>query len=298
MSGKFLLAFVCVCIALHTFTAIAAEKSEYIFVPEITDSFKAGMDMCREREIPVIDYHIHLRGGMTAEKAAIRQEKCGVISGVLENVGRDWPLSDNEKLEKFITEAEKARANGKPLLIGIQVNDRDWFKECDPKLIKRLDFVLADTMIMGTNAEGKPQKMWLDDYRIDDPEAWMQRYMEHNMQVLSEPITILANPTYLPKSVEHLYDKLWTEERMKAVIQKSIENDIALEIQATSEFPKSKFFKLAKEMGAKFSFGTNNFDEKPIPVDRWFKTVKELDLAGPNVLEVKHRNGTDTLKNQ
>ena len=271
---KKIVLFFCFIALLNSF-AVGADES---FIPELTDSFLANMKKCKDKDMAIVDYHIHIRGGMTPEKAAIRQEKTGIISGVLENTGRNWPLSDNDKLRAFIENAEKARANGKPLLIGIQVNDRDWFKTIDPELHKRLDYVLADTMIMDTDKDGNPAKMWLDGYTIGDPEKWMQRYMDHNRQVLSEPINILANPTYLPKPVEHLYDKLWTEERMKEIISKAIEKNIAIEVQSTSTFPNVKFLKLAKEMGAKFSFGTNNFDAKPLPTERWFKIIDELKL--------------------
>ena len=271
---KKLVLFLGFLVLLNSF-AYAADES---FVPALTDSFLANMKKCKDKDMVIVDYHIHIRGGMTPEKAAIRQEKTGIISGVLENTGRNWPLSDNDKLRAFIEDAEKARANGKPLLIGIQVNDRDWFKTIDPELHKRLDYVLADTMIMDTDKDGNPAKMWLDGYTIADPEKWMERYMDHNRQVLSEPISILANPTYLPKPVEHLYDKLWTEERMKEIISKAIEKNIAIEIQSTSIFPNVKFLKLAKEMGVKFSFGTNNFDATPLPTERWFKVIDELKL--------------------
>ena len=43
----------------------------------------------------------------------------------------------------------------------------------------------------------------------------------------------------------------------------------------------SKFLRLAKEMGAKFSFGTNNFDARPKDLSRWLEAIVWLDL-GPN----------------
>ena len=231
------------------------------------------------RGIVLYDYHIHLRGGMTAEKAARRQELTGIRSGVMENIGRDWPLSNNEKLRAFIEEAQKARANGQPLKIGVQVNDRDWSTQIDPELFEKLDYIVADTMIMGgIGPDGKPKKMWLSDYKIDNPEAWMERYMDHNRQILGEPISIFANPTYLPSSIEHLYDQLWTEERMTEIIQLAVRKNIAIEIQCGSKFPSLKFLKMAKELGAKFSFGTNNMDDQPHIIDRWFEVIEELKL--------------------
>lgn len=274
---------------LFFFVIAHLNATEFPFVPEKTDKFLGQLQCCKDREIPLIDCHIHLRGGMTADKAAIRAKETGIRSGVLENVGRDWPLSDNEKLRSFIEDVEQVRQSGTPLLIGIQVNDRDWFEVMDPELKKRLDYVLADTMIMGVNRQGQPRKLWIENYRIDDTEQWMEEYMEHHLRILSEPITILANPTYLPQQIAHLYDQLWTEERMKMVISKAVEKNIALEIQATSPFPTLRFFELAKNMGAKLSLGTNNHDDKPIGTDRWFEVIEQLNLGKDDLLNFPDR---------
>jgi len=232
----------------------------------------------QERGITVTDYHIHIRGGMTPEKAALRQEACGIQSGILENFGREWPLSNNVALASFIDSASKVIANGKPLKVGIQVNDRDWYKQIDPAQLKRLDFVLADTMIMGVTAEGKPRRLWLPGVTIDDPEAWMEEYLQHTLRILDEPISILANPTYLPPCISNRYDRLWTESRMKQVITKAVEKGVALEIQAGSAYPHPRFLELAKAMGAKFSFGSNNFDDKTKSLTRWFESIEAFDL--------------------
>jgi len=106
----------------------------------------------------------------------------------------------------------------------------------------------------------------------------MLEYLAHNLRILDEPISILANPTYLPPCIAGLYDQLWTQERMRQVIAKAVAKGVALEIQAASDFPKPAFLKLAKSMGAKFSFGSNNFDDKAKDVSRWFEAITLLDL--------------------
>ncbi len=256
---------------------------ETFLYPSADADLKKGMDVAKQRSIIVADYHIHIRGGMTPEKAAQRQEASGIRSGILENFGRDWPLSNNLALATFMSHASSVRANGKPLQIGIQVNDRDWYQKIDSGLLKRLDFVLADTMIMGVTADGKPRRLWLPGVTIDDPEAWMEEYMKHNLRVLSEPISILANPTYLPPCISNRYDRLWTDVRMKQVIAKAIEKGVALEIQAGSNYPSQKFIKLAKGMGAKFSLGSNNFDDKTKSLSRWFDALECIDLRASDL---------------
>ena len=80
-----------------------------------------------------------------------------------------------------------------------------------------------------------------------------------------------------------MYDKLWTDVRMKAVISKAVARGIAIEVQAGSKFQTERFLKLAKKMGAKFSFGTNNFDPRPKDLSRWLEAIRLLDLHGDDI---------------
>jgi len=234
------------------------------------------MDRFAGSHIPVIDYHIHLRGGMTVKKAMDRQAVTGINVGVLKNIGKGWPIETDDQLRKFLDAVK-----GKPVFVGLQVNDRDWMDKHSPELLKRLDYVLGDTMIMPMpDDDSKPVKLWMaDQYTIDDPQAWMKRYVRHNLQVLSEPITILANPTYLPPAVKDMYDELWTDERMRRVIQAAIDNTVALEINAGSGLPHERFIRMAKRMGAKFTFGTNNFHDRPIDMTRCFQAIGRYQLT-------------------
>ena len=284
------LAFACVAAAFVATAATPAEKADYRYgLTRLNDVLAKE---CARRGITITDWHIHLRGGMTAAMAADREKTSGIRSGVLENHGREWPLDSNETLAAFIADAKKTSIDGRTMPVGIQVNDRDWHRRVSPENLAALDYVLADTMIMGTGRNGKPQRLWLLDEPISDPDAWMERYMEHNMRVLDEPISILANPTYLPTCIAGEYDRLWTEERMRKVIAKAVAKGIALEIQAESPFPRAKFLKLAKKMGAKFSFGTNNFDPKPKDLSRWLEVIDWLDLKGDDIWRpAKLKNG-------
>jgi hypothetical protein len=243
-----------------------------------TEAFRTQLADACARGLALTDTHIHIRGGMTPEKAAERQKACGIRSAVLENLGREWPISNNVALAAFIDACSKASAGGQRLPVGLQVNDRDWHRQIDPALFKRLDYILADTMIMGVTAEGKPRRLWLPGVTIDDPETWMHEYLAHNLRILDEPVSILANPTYLPPCISNRYDQLWTDDRMRQVIAKAVAKGVALEVQAGSAYPKPRFLKLAKAMGAKFSFGSNNFDDKPKDLARWFEAIELLDL--------------------
>ena len=237
---------------------------------------------CKARGITITDWHLHIRGGMTPEMAAEREQASGILSSAMENHGREWNIHENAQLAAFAAAARKVNPR---MPVGTQVNDRDWFRQIDAATRAKFDYILADTMIMGKLPNGRDKRLWLvkDIADIGDPEKWMDAYVAHNLQILSEPISILANPTYLPAPLAPMYDKLWTDERMKAVISKAVVRGIAIEVQAGSKFQTERFLKLAKKMGAKFSFGTNNFDPRPKDLSRWLEAIRLLDLRGDDI---------------
>lgn len=229
---------------------------------------------CAKRGITIVDYHVHIRGGMTPELAVEREKVWIVRSSAMDNHGREWDTKNDSQLLKF---AEKAKSASGRMPVGVQVNDRDWFRQISPSTREKFDFILADTMIMGKRADGRDNRLW-QPQTIDDPEKWMKEYFAHNMRILDEPISILANPTYLPMELADRYDSLWTDERMRKLIAKAVKKGVALEIQAGSPYPRPRFLLMAKQMGAKFSFGTNNFDSKPKDLARWLEAITWLDL--------------------
>lgn len=244
--------------------------------PELTTEraqafLRQGLRLC--------DFHIHLRGGMTVEKALARERASGIASAFIANHGCGWEIDTNEKLNAFIDAAQAAGlAEGRLIRVGAQVNDRDWYRQIDTATRSRLDFILADALIM----DG--QKLW-EDFPIPDSEAWMERYFAHNMKILDEPITILANPTYLPKALESQWDKLWTDARLKALCTKAKEKGIALEVQAESPFQQyPRYLKFARESGCLISLGTNNFNDKALSLDAWFSALDALKLPPARLL--------------
>ena len=265
------------------FSALPLLLAQTTVFPQPSPAMLEQVARLKAKQIPLTDYHIHIRGGMTPEKALDWSKRTGIRSGVLENHGKDWPLSDNAKLKAFIEDAQRQPE----LLVGIQVNDRDWFKVIDPVLLKKIDFILADTMIM----DG--QKLWSEnEYSTANENEWLERYYNHCMTVVNEPITILANPTYLPNKVKHRYDDFWTEDRMGKLIDAAVKNNVALEIQAGTEFPNKKFIELAMKKGAKISIGRNNTDDKPNELKRSLDWLEELNVKPENMLDLK-RNTLD-----
>ena len=54
---------------------------------------------------------------------------------------------------------------------------------------------------------------------------------------------------------------------------------MALEINASSGLPGDRFIQLAKKMGARFSLGSNNFNDVPIDMSRCLEAIKKHGLT-------------------
>ena len=106
----------------------------------------------------------------------------------------------------------------------------------------------------------------------------MEMYVSRIEGVMHEPIDIYVNPTFLPEPIRPQYDTLWTPARMKRVIDASVENDVAIEINARYKIPSPAFIKAAKSAGAMFSFGTNNAEAELGRLEYPMQMVKECGI--------------------
>lgn len=262
------------------------------------DQWRPMIDRLQKNGLSLMDYHVHIMkdGLMTPQTVEEYALYTGLKLGMLENAGREWILSNNDIISAWLDEAEKAAfKNGsgkKAFLIGIQVNDRDWYKVISKENLARIDYVLADTLVM-TKPDGTPQPLWElpKDYKVD-PELWMKKYFEHCMTVLSEPITIWADPLYLPEFCRDKANELWTNERMEALIDLAVKNHIAIEIQGPSPYPLDKFITMAIHKGAKFCLGTNNFDDKPKSRDKWKWFFDNYKIKNEQLLHLQPKQET------
>jgi len=147
-----------------------------------------------------------------------------------------------------------------PLWRGLQVYGFGW-QNCLSKQVRdQLDYIAADALVF-PDQNGKGIWLWVPGVTFADPEDFMTRYVDFNVRVLSQPIQIWANPTYLPESLKAKYDALWTPERMKRVIDAAVKNNVAIEINAHFQIPSAKFIRHAKAAGAKISFGSTNMSK-------------------------------------
>ena len=248
-------------------------------------------------DTPIVLYHVHLTRSFNIDDAIALSKELSIKFGVVDNFGRHyWNYSD-EHLKQYLK-----RNEGKAVYRGIQAEGRDWMRVFSKELLSELDFILADGMTY-PNTNGTYSRLWRnEEVRINDVQFFMDRYTDYLVDIIEEPIDIIANLTYLPEVISKDYDKLWTEERMKKIIDAAVKNNVAIEINARYRIPSPKFLKLAKKCGALFAFGANSHSRNQASnYDYCIKMYKKLGLSGKDMFklsdtEKKQKNKAKNLK--
>ncbi len=203
---------------------------------------------------PLIDYHVHLKGGLILEDALKDSRMLGINYGFAPNCGLHFPVTDDASLNEYIESVQ-----GVPAFKGMQAEGREWITLFTPSSVARFDYVFTDAMTF-TDPKGRRNRIWIpEEVWVDDKEQFMDMLVGKIEAIFSqEPVDIYVNPTVLPMVIRDEYDALWTRERMQRVIDVLVENDVALEINARYKVPSAEMIRMAKEAGVKFTFGTNN----------------------------------------
>jgi len=222
----------------------------------------------------IVDYHGHLKGGLTMEQLLEHSKKTGIKYGVAFNAGIGFPITDDATL---LANYEKYKDY--PVYIAMQAEGREWVDMFSEENIATFDYVFTDAMTW-TDSKGRRMRLWMpDEVFVDDKDDFMDQLVDKIVGVMTnEPIDLYVNSTFLPEVLQAEYDALWTEARMDKVINAAVENDIAIEINARYKIPSATFIKRAKAAGAKFSMGTNNTGKELGTLDYSIAMIEECDL--------------------
>lgn len=203
-------------------------------------------------DFPIIDYHVHLSRDLDVEQAVALADERGMKFGIVEHPGTADGITDDDELRAYI---RKLRSY--PVFAGLQPMYVGWSAAFSAEAIAELDYVLMDADTVPLD-DGSWLSIWRRDNFIADMDAFVDRYLAHIENVLTnEPINIFARPTYLPINFARHYDDIWTEARMRMIIDVAKARHIALEIAENVRVPNLRFIQMAKDAGVKFTFGTN-----------------------------------------
>ncbi len=225
----------------------------------------------------IVDYHAHLKGGLSIEELLEHSEKTGIGYGVAFNAGLGFPITNDSTLL-----ANYEIYKGYPVLLAMQAEGREWVTMFSKENISTFDYVFTDAMTW-TDNKGRRMRLWMpEEVFVDNKDDFMNQLVDKIVGVMkNEPIDIYVNSTFLPDVLQPEYDALWTEQRMEKVISAAVENNIAIEINARYKIPSLAFIKRAKAAGAKFSMGTNNVDKNLGTLDYSIEMIEVCGLK-PN----------------
>ena len=232
---------------------------------------------------PVVDYHVHLKGGLTLEQALANSRRLGINYGIAINCGLGFPVHDDASVLEYLETIK-----GQPCYVALQGEGREWMTLTSPESVAQFDYCFTDAMTF-RDATGFRRRLFVPEEigDLSDPEAFMEMYVSRIEGVMKEPIDIYANPTFLPVPLRAQYDTLWTAPRMKRVIDAAIQNDVAIEINNRYRIPSPAFIEASKAAGAKFSFGTNNAEADLGRLEYPIHMVRECGLRWQDIFVPK-----------
>jgi hypothetical protein len=208
--------------------------------------------------VPRVDYHAHPSPAISPARAIEIAAERGVKFGLVQHAGNRrqneyWGLlSNDDQLNAWVRSLE-----GKPVFKGVQAELTNWSACFSRQALHRLDYVLTDALTMPAPG-GRLVHIWTSEFECNNPQKWMDRYVDYHVEIMAtQPIDIIANPTYLPDALAPDHDRLWTERRMRALVDAAVKHHVAIEINSRFRVPRLPFLQMAKAAGAKFSFGSN-----------------------------------------
>ena len=235
------------------------------------------LELARLRELgyPLVDFHIRLRDGLTPDDVTACSRRTGIGPGITVPCGRGLPVADDKAAVAFLKTVQ-----GRPVFVGMKAEGRDWTRLFSPATVARFDYVLTDAMTL-TDHRGRRTRLWVkEEVDVPDPQAFMDHLVRTIETILEkEPIDIYANPTYLPEVLAKDYDRLWTPERMKRVVNALAKSGVALEINDRLHLPGPALIKMARRAGVKFVLGGGNDGRTPGRLEYGLRMIRDCALT-------------------
>jgi len=222
----------------------------------------------QQEDYPVIDWHIHCKGGLSFEMAHAMSMNYGINYGVGPNAygpmkpgegGYGTMYTGDDDLGQYY-ESVKAL----PFLLGVQGEGRKWSYSFSDESLSKFDHLYTDAMTVFDHKGRLTRTYRQEEVIMDIPkEEYMDMLVDQMVKILStEPADFFANAFYIPDVLSGenycTFDQYWTDERVDKVLDVMEANPIALEISARYLIPSKRIIQKAKDRGLKFVFGTNN----------------------------------------
>ena len=247
-----------------------------------TDEATDPIIRLHQEDFPVLDYHVHLKGGLTKERAAQQSRQTGINYAIAPNCGIGFPVTKDEDIYNFIDSMHT-----QPFILAMQAEGREWLTTFSEDARKQFDYVFSDALTFHDN-KNRRTRLWInDEVWIDDEQQYMDMIVEKSCGVIAEPIDIFVNPTFLPEQMNDRYDEFWTDARIQKFVDALVKHGKALEINELYRIPGKRIIMKAKEAGVKFTFGSNNVTPDVSDLSYSLQMKKECDLKPENMYKPK-----------
>lgn len=169
-----------------------------------------GVIRFQQRDFPVLDYHVHLKGGLTKEQAHAMSMNYGINYGVAPNAGEGGigrMLADDGEVYAYFDEVRRM-----PFLRGVQGEGRKWTATFSQKALGVFDYLFTDAMTIidhkGRNSRiYRPEEVHYDGVT---KEQYMDHLVDQTVKILTnEPADIYANPSLPARRHAGRYDRYW-----------------------------------------------------------------------------------------
>jgi hypothetical protein len=235
-----------------------------------------------QEDFPVLDYHVHLKGGLTKEEAAKQSRKTGINYVIAPNCGIGFPITNDAEALQFLNEMRT-----EPFILAMQAEGREWTTTFSPEVRNEFDYVFTDALTF-TDNKGRRSRIWIPtETWIENEQQYMDLIVDKICGVLQEPMDIYVNPCFLPPQMQDRYNEFWTEERMDKFTDALVKSGKALEINELYNIPNKTILRKAKDAGVKFTFGTNNVNPEVSGLEYSIRMKKELGLTANDMYKPK-----------
>lgn len=269
------------------------EKSSREMLVVKQDSLGDIIDSLNQKEFPLIDFHVHLKGSLTMDQAREHARANGFGYGIAANCGLKFPVTNDSTLNSYLNSIRE-----EPVFKAMQCEGREWVTLFSPQAVAGFDYIFTDAMTW-TDHRGRRMRLWMPaETFVENDQQFMDMLVGKIEAIMAaEPVDIYVNPSFLPPQLAPRYDALWTPERMERVVDALRKNQVALEINARYQIPSIAFIKKAKAAGVKFTFGTNNTKNDDLNrLEYCLRVIKEVGLTTDDIFLPRPKTERKVLK--
>ncbi len=220
--------------------------------PVYNEQDRARQVLARDN-FPLVDLRTHVEGGPTLEELRLIHGRTGIFAGRVYHWGSRNEATDDAAAGRIV-----AQMASEPAFTGLEVFGADFQSTPRLETLAKFDYVVAHYAILGWGSDMIVEPGHEKEQQRGFEESNMDNLVKGRVRTMAElPVDVLADPLQLPIEYAGRAAELWTEERMRVLIDAAVKYGVALEISPHARQPSEKFVALAKAAGAKFTVGDN-----------------------------------------